>query len=115
MEKIFSDIKKTVDGAVKKSGELLEITKVKLAISDKKNQIDSRLKALGKLVYDASGPEYSEQEGADALIDELNALYAELKDSEARLAELKSEVICTKCGSSCSDDSAYCKNCGEKL
>ncbi len=115
MEKIFSDIKKTVDGAVKKSGELVEITKLKLAITDTKNKIDSRLKALGKLVYDASGPEYSEQEGAEAIVEELNDLYKELKSQEEHLADLKNEVICKKCGSSCSDDSAYCKKCGAKL
>lgn len=115
MEKILSDIKKTVDGAVKKSGELVEITKLKLSISDKKNQIDARLKALGKLVYDASGPEYSEQEGAESLISELNELYSQLKELEERLASLKSEIICPKCGKSCSEESAFCPKCGAKL
>ena len=115
MEKIFSDIKKTVDGAVKKSGELVEITKLKLAIGDAKNQIDAQLRALGKIVYDASGPEYSEQEGADTLISELNESYVKLSELEARIAELKREVICPKCGNYCPDDSTYCNNCGAKF
>ena len=115
MEKIISDIKKTVDGLTKKSGEIVEITKVKLAISDTKNQIDSRLRALGKLVYDASGPEYSEDNSADSLIEELNELYSQLKEHEERLASLKCEVICPKCGFSCSEDSVFCKKCGAKL
>ena len=49
MEKIFSDIKKTVDGAVKKSGELVEITKVKLSIVDIKNKIDAKFTLLSYL------------------------------------------------------------------
>ena len=32
MEKIFSDLKNSVNSAVKRSGELLEISKVKMAV-----------------------------------------------------------------------------------
>ena len=115
MDRIISEIKNTADKVVKKSGELVEITKVKLSIVDIKNKIDARFKELGRIVYNASGPEYSEAEGADAIIEELNALYEELKKTEERLAELKSEVVCKSCGSLSSDDSLYCRKCGAKL
>ena len=110
-DKIIKKVEKTTKVVMQKSTDVVEITKVKLAISDTKNQIDSRLRALGKLVYDASGPEYSEDNSADSLIEELNELYSQLKEHEERLASLKSEVICPKCGLSCSEDSVFCKKC----
>lgn len=48
MDKILSDLKNTARSAVKKSGELLEITKMKMAVSDTKSEISSRFSALGE-------------------------------------------------------------------
>ena len=114
MEKIFSDIKRTVDGAVKKSGELFELSKLKLAIGDTKNQIDLRFKELGKMVYEATKEE-KQEDSTEQIFTDINQLYKTLSEQETRLDELKCVVTCPGCGKSCSDDSHYCSSCGAKI
>ena len=51
MDKFFSDIKKTFGGAVKKSGEVVELTKLKLAIADTKSELKAKFCELGEMFY----------------------------------------------------------------
>lgn len=113
MDKIFSDIKNSVGSAVKKSGELLEITKMKVAIGDTKNEINAKFAELGRKAYEAQkGGSISDPDG---LIYEIDVLYEVLKSQETKLASLKKQKVCGVCGCLCSTEAAYCSKCGEKF
>lgn len=113
MDKIFSDIKNSVGSAVKKSGELLEITKMKVAIGDTKNEINVKLTELGRKAYEAQ--KNGSISDADGLVYEIDELYEILKSQEAKLASLKKQKVCAACGTLCEIEAAYCSKCGEKF
>ena len=115
MDKILSDLKNTARSAVKKSGELLEITKMKMAVSDTKSEISSRFSSLGEKVYEARKNEGEGAEGLEEIIQSLDALHEKLAEQEAKLVELKNQKVCASCGASSDNAAAYCSKCGAKF
>ncbi|MGN1059422.1 MAG: hypothetical protein ACI4QW_03230 [Clostridia bacterium] len=111
MEKFFSDLKQTVNSAVKKSGELVELTKIKIAVGDTKNAIRTNFEKLGELAYLAAKGDDA-QGTAEELVSAIDELKETLNQQEAKLAELSNKKICSHCGKASSEDSAFCSACG---
>ena len=116
MEKIFAEIKNTADKVIKKSGELVELSKVKFQIANTKSEINTNYKELGELVYHAQ--KYEEQpdtkiiEGTIAKIDEL---YERLEILIEQNSSLKNEKICPSCEKSNPKSAQFCLGCGYKF
>ncbi len=115
MEKFFSDVKNTVNNAVKKSGELVELTKVKLAVVDTKNAIQTRYTKLGELAYLAAKGEDTSASDAEVLVSEIDELKEKLASQEAKAADLANKKICASCGKAISDEAAFCPACGNPM
>ena len=115
MEKFISDLKNTVNTAVKKSGELVELTKLKVAIADTKNAIRNRFESLGELAYLAAKGEDTPASDAESLVADISELKATLSEQEAKAAELTNKKICSQCGKMAADDAAFCPSCGNPL
>lgn len=112
MEKLFSDLKQTVNSAVKKSSELVELTKLKLAAGDTKNAIQMNFTKLGEIAYLAAKGEEATAAEAEELVEAIDELKEVLAQQEDKIAELSSKKICSSCGKSCQDDAAFCPACG---
>ena len=112
MERFFSELKSRMNVAVKKSGELVELTKIKLAGGDTKNAIKLNYEKLGELAYlAAKGDDMSGGE-AEALVVKIDELRELLAQQEAKLAELANKKICPHCEKVCQDEAAFCPACG---
>ena len=104
-----------IDATGKKSGELVEAQKLKLAIAKFRSQLSEDYQTLGRLANDAAknGTDIDEVHAAIILaIDEKLEKVARLQE---KLAGVKGLRICDQCG--CSNPSAaeYCCRCGKKL
>ena len=115
MEKFFSDLKQTFGGAVKKSGELIELTKIKLAAGETKNAIKGKLAMLGELAYLAAKGEEAPAADAEAIVVEIDELKATLAEQEAKVAELSNKKLCPACSKSVNEDAAFCPACGNPM
>jgi len=115
MEKFFSDLKQTVNSAVKKSGELVEVTKLKMAIGDTKSDIERLFVKLGELVYLASKSEEVGEGSAEELIAKIDELKEKQRQQEISLAELTSKKVCATCGKMCEESAGFCSACGQKF
>ncbi len=116
MDRFFSEIKGTADKVVKKSGELFELSKIKISISSTKSEISTNYKKLGELVYLMQKEEGStnteEFDEIISKIDELNEKLTELLDL---CSSLKNEKICPECSKSNDKNSQFCSKCGYKF
>ncbi len=116
MERIISEIKDTADKVVKKSGELFELSKLKINISSTKSEISANYKILGELVYlmqkEETPTNTLEFDEIIAKIDELNEKLTELLDLSSAL---KNEKNCPKCSKSNNKNAQFCSNCGYKF
>lgn len=115
MDNIFSDIKSTMGNAVKKSGELLEITKVKISIGETKTKLDEKYKELGEKIYTAKKEETDLTSDFEAIIWQIDELYEVLKNQELKLASLKNEKMCSNCNKNNIDTAVFCSHCGTKF
>ena len=113
MDRIISEIKNTASKVAKKSGELVELSKVKLNIGNTKSGINSNFRLLGEMIYFSQNEENEiEHEKITETIQKIDDLYeklAELKIIEAGLANKK---LCPHCNKQNDADSTFCSFCG---
>lgn len=112
MEKFFADLKQTMNSAVKKSGELVELTKIKMAVMDTKNAIKTNYEKLGEMAYLAAKGDETPGNDAEELVRSIDELLELLSQQEQKAAELSNKKICSHCNKACSDDTAFCPACG---
>lgn len=115
MEKIISDLKKTAISAAHKTGELVEIGKLKLSVTNTKGKINDLYKDLGEALYTAEKQGTEDAEALRKIIEEIDAYYEELARLETEIGTLKSQKKCSSCGAMCDNDSSFCSSCGEKF
>lgn len=117
MDSFFSGIKNTADKVAKKSGELVEMSKVKLNIANIKSEIGTSFKILGELVYFSQKEDCTEPDTKkiEETIAKINELYERLGELTEVSSALKNEKVCPSCAKSNSIDSAFCSGCGHKF
>jgi ribosomal protein L40E len=100
--------------AAKKSGELVEATKLNLSIKAEEDKIDNNYFEIGKLVFQ----DYLENK---ELKPEVLAHCENIKASNETIAELKEKImevknvkICSQCGAELEKSTQFCSGCGAK-
>jgi ribosomal protein L40E len=114
MATFFENLGKKAGEAVKKSGELVEITKINMNISSEEGKIQKIYTQIGKKVYESfcSTGETNEDFAEDCnAIKEHEKTIAELKE---KIMELKNIKICTGCGAEMDRAAMFCAKCGAK-
>lgn len=111
----IDETEKMTKSVVKKSGNLVEQTKLKFALSDVEEKIKDEFSAIGKFVYNQhlAGADFTDELGEHC--SNLDSLNNELNDIKAQIAETRNSVICSNCESVNSVDNQFCSKCGNKL
>jgi len=114
LSKIGKTISEGAASAAKKSGELVEITKINLTISGEEDKIKNLYTEIGKHVVNKH--ENGENVDTDLLdyckqVDDLNKAISELKN---KIIELKNAKICSGCGCEIEKETMFCPKCGTK-
>lgn len=116
---IFEDVltraKAVAEAAGRKTGELVETTKLKMEIAELQKEIASLYEGLGRLLYDGRKSESSIDDMIDSCIAHLEEQNAYLEELQDRLLENKNAVRCTACGAVNDDDARYCNKCGKEF
>ena len=101
----------TYKNVSKKSSDLVQETKLKLAISDKKEEIENTYRDMGETLYRLA-KQGEKLEGFEEDIKLVSALEEEIKDYEKEILNLKNEVKCDNCNENIDKDSKHCPSCG---
>lgn len=88
---------------------VVDIAKLNLEIRKNENLLEQKFIELGKKYYDEHKEETPEE---FTVIDAAKRQIASLKK---QISELKGEKVCKKCGTVNSQDSDFCKRCGESF
>ena len=114
-DSLLNKAKAFADVAGKKTGELVEVSKLKLEVVQVNSDIQKAYERLGNIVYE------QEKTGADnkdliaLCISEIDGLLSELSDLNAKINEAKNTVKCMNCGAENPEGSLYCARCGSAL
>ena len=114
-EDILGKTRDAAEYVGKKTEDFVELTKLRLALSDTEKELAATMEGLGRLVYDAR------KSGADvtALLDEAvataDALQKKAEGLREQIYAYKKVKRCAACQAINREDAAYCKACGAKL
>ncbi len=113
LEDVLTRAKAVAEAAGRKTGELVETTKLKMEIAELQKEIASLYEGLGRLLYDGRKSGDAIDEMIDSCIAHLEEQNAYLEELQDRLLENKNAVRCTTCGAINDDDARYCNKCGK--
>ncbi len=110
----LENLGKAAQAAAKKSGELVEVTKLNVNINSEEDKIQKLYTQIGKSVfqrYSATGESSDEiKETCEAItVHEQN-----IKSLREKIAELKGTKQCIGCGAEMERTQIFCSKCGTK-
>ncbi|MBO6127119.1 MAG: zinc ribbon domain-containing protein [Clostridia bacterium] len=117
---IFEDLYIKMRGGVCKIGDktskILNISKIKIEMAEKKNLIFEKYKLIGKYVYDMyENQESFEFEDIMDWLEEIKKLRLGIKDCEKRLHCAQNKLFCPYCNYKNESNAVFCSKCGKKI
>lgn len=106
---------KTLNYAGKRTGDMVEATKLNMRIFDLNTEISLLYKELGRLLYEThTGGEPDPQELEDKLAS-IDGKNEEIASCKERIGLLKLSKTCPVCQELCGKQDRFCKCCGAEL
>lgn len=117
MASFFDKIKQSAQEASKKAQITVEVNRLKMQISSLNKEINRIYAVIGEAVYRQIG-EGNDRTLPEACVDwarDIDAKLQEIAEIEAKIHELRDELICGSCGHVNPRESKFCSGCGSKL
>ena len=115
MEDVLLNAKSAVDTVGKKAGNVIDKSKLRLALLDIRTELSKKYRMLGKVCYAAqtTGKNYDKNiEKLVAAITELNNQLAKINDM---IAKSEKKTKCAVCGTYNNHGAVFCSKCGTKI
>ncbi len=107
--------KEYFDIACKKTGDFVDMQKLKIDAAKIRSEINKDFESIGRMYYDGHKNGKDNSDAIKAVIADVDGKYNELAEIEDKISEVKGGNCCADCGTQNADDSAYCRKCGKKL
>lgn len=114
-EEIYCKAKAAAQTAGKKTCDMVEITKLKLAAAEAQRELACSFEMLGRLTFCAKNTDTDLTDEIEKRMERIRQQQQELDKLQEMLDSYKKGVRCDKCHTFNSEDSAYCKKCGHAL
>jgi len=101
--------------AGKCAGQMVDVAKLNMRIFDLNAACNELLRAVGQVVYDTHLGQEPEGDPLTGLLTQLDGKNADIVEIKERIAALRSSRTCPVCGTFCSREDKYCKDCGATL
>lgn len=101
--------------AAKRSGEMVEVTKLNISIKSEEDSIDKLYDEIGKYCYVRYEAGNENDSSLIDLCDKIKDHKEKINSLKEKINEIKNVSICEKCGSEVNKTSAFCGNCGAKV
>lgn len=115
MENVKNVVTDTAQTVVKKTGELLEASKIKYSIFDLKSDIKKLYAQIGEMYYQNKKSGEQDENSMQELCDLIDAKYAQIDALNAKLEDVKNQAKCPACGRICDAELNYCPFCGAEM
>jgi len=110
---IWERVRKGTQVVSEKSGELLEMAKIKAAVAKIETEIVKKYTELGELTYRIYRGEEVDDQVIKKLCEELGELHQELQGYRDQLAKMTTN--CSSCKRAVKPGARYCPDCGHAL
>ncbi len=99
---------------VKKSGQLVDTTKLSYHISTEESELKKKYELIGKMVYEAKCGDGELSDEINTLCDDIQLSLEKIEEMKTRLQVLKNKTNCPHCGKEMAKDAPFCSSCGCK-
>ena len=108
--KRLSDAGQTVAQQTKNFADVAQLNSL---ISEAERTIAKKQEGLGQIYFEM----YKDDETAEgaAVIAEIKALYAEIKNNQEKIKQIKGIIQCANCGAELPLNAVFCSSCGAKV
>lgn len=114
-DNIISKANDFADFTGQKVGEMIDVSKNRIANSNFKNSISKDYEELGKYYYDQKINGNDNSALMDTLIDDINEKKEKLSELNEEYEQIKNVIVCPKCNAKNDKESSFCNKCGTKL
>ena len=108
-------VSNTMDTVSRKTGELVEVQKIRSQIGTLEKDIEKSYIQLGKMVYGKFQENAEIDEEMRRVCEEISKDCAAIEQYEDEIATVKGMKRCPGCKAVLPQDTAYCPKCGTKL
>ena len=116
---IFDDVvvnaKSAAQTVGKMAGQFVDMSKLRINMSELNGEITKRYQELGRFIYEAKKAGSADEAELADQIAGIDDLYAQLSAVSAQYASMQNKVTCPACGKQMPTDSMFCSHCGAKL
>lgn len=107
--------KGAADLAGKKTGEFVELSKLRVSIAEVDRKINAEYSELGKMVYRASREHTDCTDYVQEKATAIDSLLTKREELEEKINALRKVKKCPDCSHENQFDANYCNKCGAKL
>lgn len=104
----------TAKAAAKKSGDIVEVTKMSMSINSEESKIEEAFEEVGRALYDAYQKGSEVPEEVKEICQKIDEYEENIKELKAKILELKNVKSCPGCGTELPIETAFCPKCGAK-
>lgn len=115
LDDVVVNAKSAAQTVGKMAGQFVDMSKLRINLSELNGEINRRYQELGQFIYEAKKAGTADETELDEKIAGLDDLYAQLAAVSAQLAALQNKVTCPCCGKQMEIDATFCSHCGMKL
>lgn len=114
LTKIGKYIEDGVSNVAYKSENLIEVSKVNIAISSEEKMIDEIYIKIGKKIYKDFKEDKISDKGLKDKCEEIAELEKDINSLKKKLLKLKDKKSCKKCGAEMERNASFCPKCGKE-
>ncbi len=101
--------------AGKAAENALSYTRGRVAIADKRAEVNLQLRRIGEMVYATHTGDPTDSAEMQKALEAVDALKAEISAQERALQAIRGVSVCPACGHVNPSDHVFCSNCGQSL
>jgi predicted RNA-binding Zn-ribbon protein involved in translation (DUF1610 family) len=113
-ENFTKKVSDTAKAAAKKSGDIVEITKLNMNVGSEEDKIEKKYSEIGKLLYESYVSGKTVGEEFKPHCEEIEKYFENVSAMKQKIQELKKIKNCPVCGAELEADVLFCPKCGTK-
>jgi rRNA maturation endonuclease Nob1 len=99
---------------VKKSGDMVEITKTNISIQAQEEKISSLYSEIGIIIYKKYHIEEKIDEDLIPICEKIKTLEEKINELRKKIFDIKKIKVCTSCKNELELEATFCPKCGSK-
>lgn len=115
LEDTLVTLKSAAGIAVEKTEKIIDVSKLKISLSEQERKLSKCFEDLGKLTYNKSKNSDANDEENSKIIAQIDNLYEQIKNINDQIALSKNQIRCKRCGYDNDNNVFYCGKCGSLL